>query len=112
MTTEQARKMVDNAEQEIVAKHNTLCTLADSTESEAGAAASSTSTKKTMTPLIILIVVGVILMLVGSAILGILAIGGGIYWARKANQTAKEAESKVTNLRNNYKTAINNNRAI
>ena len=112
MTTEQARRMTADAEQEIVAKHTALCTLADSAENEAAAEASSTVTKKTMLPLLIMVVVGVIFIAAGSVFLGILSMAGGIFLARRGHVSAKDAEAKVTNLRNNYRNAINSNRTI
>ena len=111
MTTEQARRQVDAAEQEIERKHAYLCSLADDIESRTKTAASGASSRKTLIPLLVLGIIGVILLLTDNVLWGIVVIAAGIYVAKEQYKKAKKTESSVTTQRDIFKSSIDRNRS-
>jgi len=112
MTTYEAIQEVDAAEKEIISKHQILCQVADKTEKDIESAVSNSSTIKTFRPFLILSAIGLILMLTNNVFWGIVAVGIGIMRAYSVNQSTKQIETIITELRKEYTFTVNNHRSI
>ena len=112
MTTEQAKRELDYAEQEITSKQSSLCSIADNLRIEATAAANGSRSRRIMFPLLALVILGIILMTSGHGFLGVLSIIGGIVIAVQVSKNSKANVDRINSAANSYKNTIDSNREI